>query len=85
LGQLRHGSNLSGANYGQRFRNEGVIGVCLDMHKGQLSFALNGVNMGVAYTDSKLKKGPFYPAVSLLYRAGCKLVVGKKVPAYFLH
>jgi hypothetical protein len=53
------------------------------MNKGTLSFSLNGELMGTAYTDNNLKKGPIYPAVSLLHSAGCKLVTGKPVPAIF--
>eukprot|EP00829_Urostomides_striatus_P019563 TRINITY_DN7641_c0_g1_i1.p2 TRINITY_DN7641_c0_g1~~TRINITY_DN7641_c0_g1_i1.p2 ORF type:complete len:268 (+),score=55.89 TRINITY_DN7641_c0_g1_i1:3-806(+) len=42
LGQLRHGNNSSGPKYGATFKNSGYLGICLDMNKGQLSFALNG-------------------------------------------
>jgi len=40
--------------------------------------------MGVAFTDNNLKKGPIYPAVSLLHCAGCKIVSGKPLPACFM-
>lgn len=39
--------------------------------------------MGVAYTDDKLKTGTFYPAVSLLHCAGCKIKQVNNVPACF--
>ena len=55
------------------------------MVKGQISFALNGEYLGVAFKDDSIKKGPLYPAVSLLHKAGCKLVVGKPLPSYFTH
>lgn len=42
LGQLRHGNNAAGEKYGKPFKNYGVLGVWLNMDKGQLSFALNG-------------------------------------------
>lgn len=41
------------------------------MDKGTLAFSLNGENLGVAFTDPMLTKGPMYPAVSLLHCAGC--------------
>lgn len=55
LGQLRHNSNASGPSYGKRFKKEGILGCCLNMEKGTLSFALNGEYWGVAFTDPKLK------------------------------
>ena len=83
MGQLRHGSNASGPSYGKRFKKEGILGVCLNMNNGTLSFALNGEYFGVAYKDNKLKSGTYYPAVSLLHCAGCKIRAGMKVPEYF--
>jgi len=83
LGQLRHNSNANGVAYGKKFKKEGVLGVCLDMNKGTLSFGLDGQSFGVAYQSPALKKGPIYPAVALLHAAGCKLISGKPVPSYF--
>jgi len=85
LGQLRHGNNSAGDKYGKPFKNSGVLGIFLDMIKGQLSFAVNGEYLGVAFKSDALKHGPMYPAVSLLHKAGCKLVTGKPVPNYFPH
>lgn len=51
LGQLRHGSNATGAQYGKRFKKDGILGIYLDMNKGTLSFALNGESMGIAFED----------------------------------
>jgi len=53
------------------------------MTKGELSFALDGTYMGVAFQDKALKKGPLYAAVSLLHKAGCLLITGKELPSYF--
>ena len=53
------------------------------MDKGTLSFALNGEFMGLAYQDEKLKTGKYFPAVSLLHCAGCKIRGGMQVPPYF--
>jgi hypothetical protein len=54
------------------------------MIEGTLSFALDGENFGIAFTDEKLKEGPIYAAVSLLHQAGCTLVTGLAPPSYFL-
>lgn len=51
LGQLRNGSNATGSSYGKRFKKSGVLGICLNMDKGTLSFALDGEYMGVAFTN----------------------------------
>ena len=51
LGQLRHGSNATGPQYGKRFKKTGILGVYLNMDKGTLSFSLNGEDLGVAYAD----------------------------------
>lgn len=83
MAQLRHGSNATGPAYGKKFKKEGILGICLDMNKGTLSFAFNGENMGVAFQDEKLKTGTFYPAVALLHSAGCKIRGGMPVPSYF--
>jgi len=84
LAQLRQGSNASGGPYGKKFKKDGVLGVCLDMNKGTLSFSLNGESFGPAFKSEALTKGPIWPAVSLLHCAGCKLVTGKSVPQHFL-
>ena len=84
VGQLRHNSNSIGENYGKRFKKNGTLGICLNMNKGTLSFALDGEYWGVAYKNEGLKKGPIYAAVSLLHCAGCKLVTNKPTPSYFI-
>lgn len=82
-GQIRHNSNMHGSKYGKSFKRQGVLGVCLNMNKGTLSFAIDGQFMGVAFEDPRLKQGPLYPAISLLHNAGCILVTGKAPPMYF--
>ena len=44
--------------------NWGSVGVVMDTVKGELSFALNGVNLGVAYKGIPLNK-PLVPCVLL--------------------
>ena len=83
LGQLRHNSNSVGINYGKQFKKKGILGVCLNMNQGTLSFALDGEYMGVAYEDNALKTGPIYAAMSLLHIAGCTLISGLEKPTYF--
>ena len=54
------------------------------MFKGTLSFALDEEFFGVAYTSETLKKGPIYPAISLLHCAGCTLKNGIPAPVTFI-
>lgn len=83
LGQLRHSSNSVGTKYGKPFKNSGVLGICLNMESGTLSFSLNNEYLGVAYSSPLLTKPPIYPAVSLLHKAGFTLFTGKKIPNIF--
>ena len=48
-GSLRNASSKSGIKYGKPFKNEGVIGVFLDMTHGTLSFSMDGEYFGVAF------------------------------------
>ena len=52
---------------GQYLRTGEIIGVRMDTRKGELSFALNGENLGVAYEKIPLDK-PLVPSVSFLYK-----------------
>ena len=83
IGQVRHNSNINGRKYGLGFKKQGVLGVFLNMNKGTLEFALDGQYQGIAFEDENLKKGPLYPALSLLHKAGCTLVTGRAPPYYF--
>jgi hypothetical protein len=82
LGQLRNGSDCSGASYGKKWRNQEVLGVFLDMRRGILAFSIDGEYMGVAYQLEALKKGPIYPAVAILNTGGC-IIESKPVPNVF--
>ena len=83
IGRVRHNSNMHGKIYGKPFKRQGVLGCFLNMNKGQLAFAIDGQYQGVAFQSDALKKGPLYPAISLLHDAGCILVTGKYPPSYF--
>ena len=83
FGQLRHGSNAEGNKYGKPFKKKGILGVYLNMDSGQMSFALDGENFGIAFQDEALKKGPIWAAVSLLHTGGCTLISGLQKPSYF--
>jgi hypothetical protein len=55
------------------------------MNNGTLSFALNGSDMGIAFTDDKLRAGSgvsLFPAVALLHYAACKIRAAPLPPCY---
>ena len=85
IGQLRHGNNATGENYGKKFKKNGILGVFLDMNKGILSFGLDGEFLGVAFRDEELKYGNIYAAVSLLHIGGCTVQTNVLAPPYFFN
>lgn len=42
--QLRNGNNSNGSSYGLRVKASGLIGILLNMDKGEISFFINGKN-----------------------------------------
>ena len=73
-GGLRHNSDKAGADYGIKIKPTNLIEVILNMNEGTLEFSIDGINYGVAFKSEKLKKGPIYPAVSLLHDCVCTLI-----------
>ena len=69
---LPYSYDYPGKEYGPRKRDEEYVhtgdsvGVVMDASKGELSFVLNGVNLGVAYEGIPLDK-PLVPCVLLKY------------------
>ena len=53
--------------YGEYVHAGDSVGVVMDTAKGDLSFVLNGVNLGVAYEGIPLDK-PLVPCVLLKYQ-----------------
>lgn len=66
--------------YGQPWAPGDVIGCCLDLDKGELSFCRNGVSMGIAYSSVRtLKTGlGYFPAISLSHGERCHLNFGSQ-------
>lgn len=60
------------------------MGVCLDMSLGKLSFGLDGEYFGIAFEDPMLRRGPIWPAISLLHQGGCTLIAGLDKPSNFV-
>ena len=58
---------ISGENDGECVHTEDGVGVVMDTAKGELSFVVNGVNLGVAFDGIPLDK-PLVPCVILHYQ-----------------
>ena len=75
--------NYKGKDYGPRkgdgeyVHTEDSVGVVMDTAKGELSFALGGVNLGVAYEGIPLDK-PLVPCVLLKYKEDSVELVPQK-------
>ncbi|XP_071864973.1 ATP-dependent RNA helicase Ddx1 [Bombus fervidus] len=53
-------------NYGKAFGMHDVVGCLLNLSKGEISFTLNGVDLGPAFTlNAQQRSQTFYPAVVL--------------------
>ena len=59
--------NVSCESYGQPWVAGDVIGCCLDMERGEITFYRNGESMGVAFSNVKQQGAgaAYYPALSL--------------------
>lgn len=64
--------------YGQPWVVGDVIGCCINLDKGEISFLRNGVSLGVAFTEvgNSDPKLPYYPAISLSQGERCDLNFG---------
>lgn len=46
-------------------KNFHVIGVLVNMTRGEIGFTINGQFHGIAFYAEELKEGPLYPAIAL--------------------
>ena len=66
IGQTRNDSNESGLLFGEPvdLRKNFVVEMEINMGEGKLIFSLDGKNLGHAFEEPALTKGPLYPAVA---------------------
>lgn len=59
--------NVSCHSYGQTWATGDVIGCCIDLERGEISFLRNGESLGVAFTDVRRSREglAYFPAFSL--------------------
>ncbi|KAF5840602.1 concanavalin A-like lectin/glucanase domain-containing protein, partial [Dunaliella salina] len=71
--------SVKASPYGQTWAAGDVIGCCLDLDAGEMSFYRNGVPLGVAFSGiRKLQHTQlaFFPAASISYAEKCELNFG---------
>jgi len=64
-GSIYH--NQTSVAYKRPLHSSDRLGVLLDMDRGELAFAINGVNQGMALQDELLREGPLFPTVHIYY------------------
>ncbi|KAJ7543067.1 hypothetical protein O6H91_09G024000 [Diphasiastrum complanatum] len=71
--------SVSNEHYGQPWIPGDVIGCCIDLEIGQISFHRNGISLGVAFEGvRKLDANQgYFPAISLSHGERCELNFGK--------
>ncbi|KAI3842213.1 hypothetical protein MKW98_026003 [Papaver atlanticum] len=72
--------NVDAETYGQSWVVGDIIGCCIDLDQGEISFYRNGVSLGVAF-DGVRKMGAglgYFPAVSLSQGERCDLNFGAR-------
>ena len=67
--------------YGNEAKSQVLVGVMLDIEMGQLSYTVNGQQLGIAFECKELKRGPIWPALSFKNIGACTLSSGIKRPA----
>lgn len=72
--------NKSYQGYGQAWMPGDVIGCCIDLDEGEISFLRNGVSLGIAFTEvRRLQPGlGYFPALSLSHGERCELNFGAR-------
>lgn len=69
--------NVATGKYGEEWMAGDVIGVCIDMDEGCISYSRNGHSLGVAFQDIRRGKGyAYFPAISLSFAEVVQLNFG---------
>jgi len=69
--------NVATGKYGEEWMAGDIIGVCIDMDEGSISYSRNGYSLGVAFRDIRRGKGyAYFPAISLSFAEVVQLNFG---------
>jgi hypothetical protein len=76
--------NVQSQAYGEAWAAGDIIGSCLDLDRGELTFYRNGVSMGVAFRTVRTMQPhlAYFPTVSLSYTERCELNYGGRPFVY---
>lgn len=69
--------NYNSEEYGNKWNIGDIIGCFIDMNALTITYYLNGISLGVAYTDINIIDG-VVPAISCSYDQSCKLNFGEE-------
>jgi len=74
--------NVTNQTYGQPWMIGDVIGCCIDLDKGEISFYRNGQSLGVAFSNVRFGENAvglaYFPAISLSFGEKCYLNFGSR-------
>eukprot|EP00955_Chlamydomonas_euryale_P032775 344517-Chlamydomonas_euryale.AAC.18 len=72
--------NVKSWAYGEAWAAGDIIGSCLDLDRGEITFYRNGVSMGVAFRNVRAMQPhlAYFPTVSLSYTERCELNFGAR-------
>ena len=71
--------NKGAVDYGEEWNVGDVIGCCIDLDVGEVSYYRNGVSLGVAFTNVKTGTGfAYFPAVSLSFEEHIRINFGDR-------
>lgn len=67
--------NVSSVQYGERWTAGDIIGCCIDLDDGKVSYFRNGKFLGVAFSSVR-RPFTYFPGVSLSYAESCRINFG---------
>ncbi|XP_029185488.2 E3 ubiquitin-protein ligase RNF123-like [Acropora millepora] len=69
--------NVMTGKYGEEWMAGDVIGCCIDLDEGTISYSRNGLYLGVAFDNVQFGPGQaYFPAASLSYGESCQMNFG---------
>uniref|UniRef100_A0A8C5R7Z6 RING-type E3 ubiquitin transferase n=1 Tax=Leptobrachium leishanense TaxID=445787 RepID=A0A8C5R7Z6_9ANUR len=75
--------NVTTTNYGKSWAAGDIVSCLIDLDEGNISFCLNGVSLGVAFSDISRGSGmAYFPAISLSFKESVAFNFGSRPLRY---